>query len=200
MLTTKQQLLFKGTTIGLLGGSFNPPHEGHLHISHQALQAFGLNKIWWLVSPGNPMKNKPAVSLNVRIDKCKKIVKNPDIIISDIESRLRTRLTAHTLRKLFLFYPGVRFIWLMGADNLVNFHKWESWTWIMENIPMGVMARPGEQVKAGLSQTAFRYKKFRIRTSEAAAIPSMKAPAWSLLGGPMRDLSSTQIRSRSEEK
>ena len=195
MITQKNHRNLTGTTIGLLGGTFDPPHAGHLHITNQALQVFGLHRIWWLVSPGNPLKPKGPLSLNIRVRECRKIVQNPKVFVSDIESRLSTHFTAETLRKLYRLYPGVRFIWLMGADNLVNFHKWDEWTWIMENIPIGVMARPGDKVRAGLSQTAFRYRKFRVAPSTAAVLPFMSAPAWSLLGGPMRDISSTQIRS-----
>ena len=147
-----------------------------------------------------PLKSKSLLSLDTRINECRKIIQNPKVFVSDIESRLSTYFTVETLRKLYRLYPGVRFIWLMGADNLVNFHKWDEWTWIMENIPVGVMARPGEQVRAGLSQTAKRYQKFRVKASQAAAIPFMTAPAWSLLGGPMQDLSSSEIRSYGRRK
>lgn len=188
-------MLFKGNTIGLLGGSFNPPHAGHVHITNQALQAFNLQMVLWLVSPGNPLKSKSPVSVQIRVAECRKIIRSPKVFVSDIENSLKTHLTAKTLQKIFECYPGVRFVWLMGADNLVDFHKWDRWTWIMENIPVGVMARPGEQVRAGLSKTAMKYKKFRVKAANAAALPFMNAPAWSLLGGPMRDVSSTEIRS-----
>ena len=195
MSTAKQQMMLQGTKIGLLGGSFNPPHAGHVHITHQALQTFGLHKVWWLLSPGNPLKLKRPVSADIRLNECRSIIKNPKVSVSDIEYRFNTHFTVQTLRKLFIYYPGVRFVWLMGADNLTNFHKWDQWTWIMENIPVGVMARPGEQVRAGLSQTAMRYQKFRVKSSSAAIIPFLRAPAWTLLGGPTQHLSSSQIRS-----
>lgn len=191
----EKQTMLTGTTVGLLGGSFDPPHSGHVHITNQAFQAFGLHRIWWLVSPQNPLKDKKPSSLALRVNKCKNIVQHPKVFVSDIEGRLNTHVTAQTLRKLYLLYPGVRFVWLMGADNLSNFHNWEEWTWIMENIPIGIMARPGEQVKAGLSQTALRYRRFRVKSYNAAALPFMRAPAWSLLGGPVKDISSTKIRS-----
>ena len=190
----KKQKMLTGTSVGLLGGSFDPPHFGHVHITNQALQAFGLNKVWWLVSPGNPLKAKEPSSLLKRVNECKKIIQHPKVLVSDIENRLHTHFTAQTLRRLYILYPGVRFVWLMGADNLSNFHNWEEWTWIMENIPIGVMARPGEQIKAGLSQTASRYRRFRVKSYNASAIPFMKAPAWSLLGGPMKAVSSSKIR------
>ena len=191
----KQRRKFDSTTIGLLGGSFNPPHVGHVHITHQALRAFGFNKIWWLVTPGNPLKTKRPVSIEMRVKECKRINQSPKVVISDIENDLNSYFTADTLRKLFLVYPNIRFVWLMGADNLTNFHKWDKWTWIMENIPVGVLARPGEQIKAGSSKTAFRYRKYRIKPSQAAAMPFIQPPAWALICGPMQDVSSTEIRS-----
>mgnify|MGYP001965991848 CR=1 FL=1 len=196
MLAAKRHMITGCKTIGLLGGSFNPPHMGHVHITNQALKSFQLQKVCWLVSPGNPLKLKSAVSVDKRVNQCRNIVHNPYIEISDIENKLNTCFTAETLRKLFVIYPEVRFVWLMGADNLVNFHKWDQWTWIMENIPVGVMARPGEQVKAGLSKAAVRYRKFRVKASDAATIPFLTAPAWSLLGGPTKDMSSTKMRSK----
>lgn len=187
--------MLKGVTVGLLGGSFDPPHSGHVHITNQALKAFGLNKIWWLVSPQNPLKENEPSSIVRRVNECKKIIQHPKVLVSDIESHLDTHVTAQTLRKLYILYPGVRFVWLMGADNLSNFHNWQEWTWIIENIPVGIMARPGDQVKAGLSRTALRYRRYRVKSYNALALPFMRAPAWSLLGGPMSNISSTEIRS-----
>ena len=195
MIAAKTKMISIGSTVGLLGGSFDPPHTGHVHITNRALQVFGFNEIWWLVSPGNPLKSTAPASVFQRIIACKKITQHPKVIVSDIEVRLNSHFTAQTLKKLYALYPGVRFVWLMGADNLSNFHNWEEWTWIMENIPVGIMARPGQQVKAGLSQTASRYKRFRVKPSEASLMPFMRAPAWSILGGSMRNISSTQIRS-----
>ena len=122
MRAVKKKIILPGTTVGLLGGSFNPPHIGHVHITEQALKAFRLQNIWWLVSPGNPLKENRPDSVDSRIYRCRKIMQNPKVFISDIERQLGTRFTAETLRKLFKLYPGVRFTWLMGADNLSNFH------------------------------------------------------------------------------
>lgn len=182
--------------IGLLGGSFDPPHYGHVHITKQAFKAFRLDKIWWLVSPGNPLKSKEPVPIEKRVQACKEMINNSNVIVSEIEYHLKTRFTADTIRRLSNLYPNVRFVWLMGADNLVIFHNWEKWTWIMENIPVGVMARPGEQIKAGLSKTAIRYRQFRRLECKAGLLPDLKPPAWSLIGGPMQALSSSQIRSK----
>ena len=178
MIAARQHGSSKGVNIGLLGGSFDPPHLGHVHITHQALKGFGLHQVWWLVSPRNPLKSIDPVALETRLYECQKIIQNPRVIVSDIEGRLRTQSTAGTLRKLLILYPKIRFVWLMGADNLVNFHKWDQWTWIMESVPVGVMARPGEQVKAGLSRTALRYQKFRLKAADAGSLPFSKAPIW----------------------
>ena len=187
--------MLKGITVGLLGGSFDPPHSGHVHITNQAFQAFGLNKIWWLVSPRNPLKAQEPSSLEKRIKECKKIIQHPKVLVSDIEAQFNSHCTAKTIRKLYILYPGIRFVWLMGADNLLNFHNWKEWAWIMENIPVGIMARPDNKVKAALSPAALRYRRFRVKPNNALAIPFMRAPAWSLLGGPMCNISSTEIRS-----
>ena len=181
--------------IGLLGGSFDPPHKGHLYISLEAKKILKLDEIWWLVTPQNPLKiNKPA-SYSERLRNCKSIVRNQPIKVKEIEKKINSKYSYQTIKYINKHYKNLNFFWLMGADNLVNFHKWDEWTWIMENIPIGVMARPGDKARAGLSRAAFRYRKCRVAPYNAAFLPFMSAPAWSLLGGPMRDISSTQIRS-----
>ena len=187
-----------GLRVGLLGGSFDPPHEGHLHITDQAFKAFNLDKIWWLVSPGNPLKLSEPVSREKRIEACNKLINNSNVLVSDIEYQLNTRYTADTIKGLHRLYPKISFVWLMGADNLVVFHHWENWNWIMENIPLGFMARPGEQIKAGLSKTATRYRRYRLFQCKAGLLARLKPPAWSLIGGPMQSLSSSQIRSKGQ--
>ncbi len=182
-------------TIGLLGGSFDPPHHGHVHITRQALKRFGLDRVWWLVSPGNPLKENAPASLERRMAASRAIMQHPRVKISDIESRLGTRYTADTLRALIKLYPRARFTWLMGADNLAGFHKWQEWQWIAQHVRIGVMARPGEQLRAGLSPMARQFARYRV---PAASLAHAKAPAWALIGGPMRDISSTDIRRRGE--
>ena len=184
-----------GQTIGLLGGSFDPPHLGHVHITKQALKRFGLDRVWWLVSPGNPLKAAAPASLEKRMAACREIMQHPQVEISDIEAQLGTRYTADTLQALQRLYPRVRFTWLMGADNLASFHKWQEWQWIARNVRIGVMARPGEQLKAGLSPMARQFAKYRVPERLLAHAP---APAWALINGPMRDISSTDIRRRGE--
>ena len=187
-----------GMTIGLLGGSFDPPHAGHIHISRWALRTFRLDCVWWMVSPGNPLKAEGPAALDRRMAAARALVTHPRIEVTDIETQLGTRYTVDTLRRLLPLYPGVRFVWLMGADNLAEFHRWQHWDWIMETLPIGVLARPGEQVAAGLSPAARRYADYRLNARRAGALASGEAPRWTLLTGTMVDLSSTQIRARGE--
>jgi len=186
----------QGLRVGLLGGSFDPPHAGHLHISNWALKEFGLDQVWWLVSPGNPLKTRGPAPLEKRLAACRELVQHPRIKVTDLESRLGTRYTAETLDKLLELYSGVRFVWLMGADNLVSFHKWDRWNDIMKMVPIGVLARPGQQISAGRSTAAARYARCRLSTDRSTALPFREAPCWTLLSGAMMDISSTDIRNR----
>ncbi len=129
-----------GMRIGLLGGSFDPPHRGHVHITREAMKRFGLDRVWWLVSPGNPLKAEGPASLDRRMAAARAVMVHPRVEITDIEARLGTRYTAATLSALLPRYPGVRFVWLMGADNLAGFHRWDRWEWIMRQLPVGVIA------------------------------------------------------------
>lgn len=187
-----------GMTIGLLGGSFDPPHAGHTHISRWALRTFRLDRVWWMVSPGNPLKAVGPAALERRMAAARDLVTHPRIEVTDIETQLGTRYTVDTLRRLLPLYPGVRFVWLMGADNLAEFHHWQHWDWIMETLPIGVLARPGEQVAAGLSPAARRYADYRLNARRAGALACQEAPRWTLLTGAMVDMSSTEIRARGE--
>ncbi len=183
-----------GQRIGLLGGSFDPPHAGHVHISKWALKAFGLDRVWWLVSPGNPLKPDQPADLKRRMAAARAIMRHPRVTVTDLEARLGTRYTAATLAALRARWPGVRFVWLMGADNLASFHRWDRWTRIMEMVPVGVLARPGQQLRAGLSPAARRFARWRLPPSEARALPFREPPAWSLVSGRMLDLSSSELR------
>ena len=183
-----------GQRIGLLGGSFDPPHAGHVHVSRRALTAFGLDRVWWLVSPGNPLKANAPAGMERRVAAARALVHHPRIEVTDIEERLGTRYTAATLRALLRRYPGVRFVWLMGADNLAGFHRWEDWAEIMHMVPVGVLARPGEQLRAGLSPAARRFARWRLPAGAAQGLADRPPPAWVLLPGPMLDLSSTGLR------
>lgn len=183
-----------GQRIGLLGGSFDPPHAGHLHITRWALRSLGLERVWWLVSPGNPLKARSPAALERRIAAGRALVDHPAVAVTGIEARLGSRYTADTLAALMARYPGVRFVWLMGSDNLAGFHRWQRWQWIMENVPVGVLARPGEQLRAGLSPAARRYRDRRLPAAAARRLGLGERPRWALLTGPMSEQSSTAIR------
>ena len=183
-----------GLTIGLLGGSFDPPHEGHVHITKIAIKIFNLSRLWWLVSPGNPIKDKAPSDINKRFLASKKIMQHPSVTITDIEKKLKTKFTFQTLIKIRKLYPGTRFVWLMGADNLVNFHHWKNWDWIMKNVPIGVLARPKEQIKAGLSPAATRFGKYRLPKEKSFLLPYLSPPVWTLVTGPMKNISSSKLR------
>lgn len=183
-----------GLRIGLLGGSFDPPHAGHAHITRWALRRLGLDRVWWLVSPGNPLKPRGPAALALRMQACRALMRHPRVEITDIEARLGTRYTAETLARLRARYPGVRFVWLMGADNLAQFHRWDRWRTIAATTPIAVLARPGAQLKAGLSPAARRFATARRRPEAARGLALSKPPAWTLLTGAMSDLSSTRLR------
>lgn len=187
---------FAGMRVGLLGGSFDPPHAGHVHITRQALRRIGLDRVWWLVSPGNPLKAEGPAPMERRLAACREIMLHPKVEVTDLESRLGTQFTADTIEALLGIYPGVNFVWLMGADNLAGFHKWDRWESIVQNVPIGVTSRPGEHLKAGTSVLAQKYARARVPFEAAKILPFQKPPAWCLLEGPVVDISSTEIRAR----
>jgi nicotinate-nucleotide adenylyltransferase len=191
-------MAFAGEAIGLLGGSFDPAHEGHAHITREALKRFGLDRVWWLVSPGNPLKPRGPAPMADRMARARAVMDHPRVVVSDVEARLGTRYTARTLRRLMALYPGVRFVWLMGADNLAEFHRWQEWDWIMRNVPIGVIARPGARLAARGSRAADEYARYRLPASQAARLAGMRAPAWCFLNVPMVAQSSSAIRARGE--
>jgi len=184
-----------GLRIGLMGGSFNPPHEGHVHVSEVALRRFRLDQIWWLVSPQNPLKSTAEMaSLIERIAQCRALVRNPHIKVRNIEYRLGTTYSIETIRALQTRFRRASFCWIMGADNLLEFHKWNAWSAIMERIPVAVVARPGYHLRAGLSKTATRFHSDRLDPADAPLLVTRKAPAWTMVLDKLHPLSSTSIR------
>ncbi len=183
-----------GQSIGLLGGSFDPAHEGHAHITRAALVRFGLDRVWWLVSPGNPLKSHGPAPLSDRMDAARQVMQHPKVTVTDIEARLGTRYTAETLAFLRGTYPGVRFVWLMGADNLAQFHRWQDWQDIIETTPLGILARPGQRISARMSPAARVYRDWRLPGRASRLLGQAQAPAWCFINLPMTDASSTAIR------
>ncbi|WP_425328551.1 nicotinate-nucleotide adenylyltransferase [Ruegeria arenilitoris] len=185
-----------GQVVGLFGGSFDPPHQGHVHVTLEAMKAFGLDRVWWLVSPGNPLKARGPAPIDQRVEAARSIMQHPKVEVTDIEDLTGTRATADTLAALRRLYPQVRFVWLMGADNLAQFHKWKDWRLIMDTVPVGVVARPGDRISARMSPAARVYGKYRIDGTARHLLGRADAPAWCFVNVPMVDVSSTQIRSK----
>lgn len=188
----------QGQYVGLLGGSFDPPHQGHVHITKTALKRFNLDQLWWLVSPGNPLKaNGPAPILE-RLQAARALMQHPQVSVSDAEVALKTRYTAETLRALKQHYIGVNFVWLMGADNLAQFDQWQDWRWIMENVPIGVMARPGDRITARLSKAGRIYREAKLPARASHLLGRRGTPEWCFINMPMSPQSSSAIRARGE--
>jgi len=180
--------------IGLLGGSFDPAHEGHVHITREALKRMGLDQVWWLVSPGNPLKARRPAPIADRLRRAKAVMRDPRVRITALEAALCTRATADTIDRLTAIYPGVTFVWLMGADNLVQFHRWGRWRDILRSVAVGVLARPGSGVAARLSVAARAFRVHRVARGEN--LRGRKAPVWAFVNLPMNDASSSEIRAR----
>lgn len=185
----------KGMTIGLLGGSFDPAHEGHVHITREALKRLGLDRVWWLVSPGNPLKARQPAPMATRIAQARRVLRDdPRVEVSDLETRLGTRYTYDTIAKLRELYPQVHFVWLMGADNLAQFHRWGRWREIMGLLPVAVTARPGANM-AGLRSKAAR-QQAGDRLKRADLLAGASPVAWTFLAMPMNGASSSAIRAK----
>jgi nicotinate-nucleotide adenylyltransferase len=187
-------LAVPGQVVGLLGGSFDPAHAGHVHVTREALRRFGLDRVWWLVSPGNPLKPRGPAPLAQRMERARRLMRHPRVEVTDIEARLGLRYTAQTIRRLQRLYPGVRFVWLMGADNLAQLHRWEDWRDIMERVPVGVIARPDGRLPARVSPAARAYGAARVPAAQARRLGRMMPPAWAFVEVPLHPASSTAIR------
>ncbi|PIE10123.1 MAG: nicotinic acid mononucleotide adenylyltransferase [Rhodobacterales bacterium] len=183
-----------GALIGLLGGSFDPAHEGHVRITRAALRRFGLDAVWWLVSPGNPLKTRGPAPLEDRIARARAVMRHPRVTITGIEAELGTRYTAQTIAALQDTYPLAHFTWLMGGDNLSQFHLWQDWRDIAARVPLGILARPRDRARALHSPTARMLRHARLPESAAPLLPRSTPPAWCFLNIPMSDQSSTRIR------
>ncbi|MGB7126234.1 MAG: nicotinate-nucleotide adenylyltransferase [Methylovirgula sp.] len=182
-----------GLKIGLFGGSFNPPHEGHRAASLLALHRLGLDSVWWLVSPANPLKDpRDLASLPMRIAAARAIAHHPRIEVTGIEAEIAARYTYQTIRYLKRRCPGVRFVWIMGADNLAKFHRWQRWREIAATVPIAVVDRPGSTLAA--TQAGAAVALARYRRSQARAFAMQRPPAIIFLYGPRSTLSSTALR------
>lgn len=188
----------EGMRIGLLGGSFNPPHEGHRLISQHALRRLQLDRIWWLVTPGNPLKSHAGLpASNQRVLDASRVAQDPRIDVTSFEDDIGTRFTIETLRWLKRRCPRVRFVWMMGADNLESFHHWYRWQEIARLMPMAIFDRPGATLAAANSRAALMLARARIPEARAARLADMRAPAWVFFHGKRSPLSSTILRAQS---
>jgi nicotinate-nucleotide adenylyltransferase len=181
--------------IGLLGGSFNPAHEGHRQISLIALKRLGLDRVWWLVSPSNPLKDTAKLpSLAQRVAEARKIADHPRIDVTGYSGVGKSPYTLDLLADLKRRFPNVNFVWLMGADNLAGFHRWHEWPRIFALMPIAVLDRPGYRLKARASQAALRFSDYYVDESDASGLILQLPPAWTVLSHPLSTLSSTELR------
>lgn len=189
-----------GMKIGLFGGSFNPPHEGHVHVSETALKRGQLDQVWWLVTPGNPLKDTSDLeSLPKRIKKSHDIITHPKMKVTAFEAKHNVRYTQETLSLLLKLRPNLNFVWVMGADNLKSFHKWQNWRSIADMMPIMVIDRPGSTLSYRSAQAAIALSRYRIDETDSELLPYMQAPAWSFIHAPRSSSSSTAIRKSLKE-
>ena len=194
-IKVKPPRIHRGQRIGVMGGTFNPPHNGHALISRTALRRLKLDQLWWVVTPGNPLKiNNGLPHARVRMEQCRELAPDKRMRITAFEEDLATPYTAATLGFLARRYPGVRFVWIMGADNLASFHRWQRWRDIVCNVPIAVVDRPGWRLKALASPAAHWMSRSYVPEARAATLPAHHAPAWTFLTGPLSRLSSTELR------
>jgi nicotinate-nucleotide adenylyltransferase len=181
--------------IGLFGGSFNPPHDGHLLVSRIALAKLGLDRVWWIVTPGNPLKENAGLpSLATRMAAARRIGDHPQIDITGFEAEIGTRYTYDTISYLTRRCPGVDFVWLMGADNLAQFHRWQHWQDIANLVPVAVIDRPGSTLKAAHSPAGHWLARYRYAENEARLLAHARTPAFIFLHGRRSSTSSTELR------
>jgi nicotinate-nucleotide adenylyltransferase len=191
----KPPLAMPRMRIGLLGGSFNPAHEGHRHISLAALERLGIDRLWWVVTPGNPMKSKSELAdFSERLARARAVADHPRIDVTGFEAALPVPYTASTLAFLRRRFPAVHFVWVMGGDNLAQIHRWHRWREIFQLMPVAVMDRPGARAKAIASPAATRFAGARLTEANARALPLAAPPAWAYLTIPLSAASSTKLR------
>ena len=184
-----------GMRIGLLGGSFNPPHEGHALITRLALRRLHLDRVWWLVTPGNPLKSLTGLAaLKARVEAARRLDVGPRVVVSDIEAQIGSRFTYDTLLWLRRRAPGVHFVWIMGADNLRQLHLWRHWRAMADLVPIVVVDRPGSTLRATSSKAGAALAPWRAPERDAARFVAMRPPALLFLHGRRSSLSSTALR------
>ena len=181
--------------IGLYGGTFNPAHAGHRHVSLLALKRLQLDRVWWVVTPGNPLKERGGLAPACeRAAAAAALAGHPRIDVTCFEEEIGAHFTVDTLTYLTARCPAARFVWIMGADSLANFHRWAGWRRITRLMPFAVVDRPGWTLRAAGSRAGLALASYRVDESDAPLLPDLKAPAWTFLHGPRSSLSSTDLR------
>ena len=184
-----------GMRVGLFGGSFNPAHAGHAHVAETALLRLGLHRVIWLVSPQNPLKSARGMApLAARMAGARRFARGPAMIVSDAESRMGSRYTLDTVRLLQARFPGVRFVWIMGGDNLASFHRWRGWAALMRTVSVAVVARPGALIDSLFAPAARRFAHARLGPGAGLRLARSRPPGWIYLAGPLNTASSTALR------
>jgi nicotinate-nucleotide adenylyltransferase len=188
-------LYTNGMRVGLLGGSFNPPHVAHRAISLFAIKRLKLDRVWWLVTPGNPLKQHGALpDLDERSEAARAMANDPRIDVSCLEAVIGTRYTVDTITYLRRRASGLRFVWIMGADNLAQFHRWQNWRRIASEVPIAVIDRPPQSFRALAAPAAQALARYRLPENQAGRLADQRAPAWVFLTGMKLNLSSTGLR------
>ncbi len=189
-----------GKRVGVLGGSFNPAHEGHRYISVLALKRLKLDEVWWMISPQNPLKTAGEMApLQTRMRRARVVADHPRIRVTDMEVRLGTRYTADTVEALKSRFPGIRFVWLMGADNLSQIPRWRNWWRIFEAVPIAVFTRTSYSLRALSGRAARRFAAHRLSERSAGALAEARPPAWIFVHGRPHPESATRIRAENAE-
>lgn len=189
-----------GMAVGLFGGSFNPPHAGHLLVAEIALRRLRLDQLWWIVTPGNPLKDHGALApLAERIEASERIASDPRIKVTGFEAAHRLRYSADTVELVLSRNSRADFVWVMGADNLAGFHRWQRWRDIVAALPVAVIDRPGSTLSFLSSKMARSFARARRDETDAPRLARMVAPAWTFIHGPRSLLSSTALRKNAAE-
>lgn len=189
--------LKRGMRVGLYGGSFNPAHDGHAHVAETAKRRLGLDRVIWLVSPQNPLKPRhETADLSERIAGARALAQGPGMLVAAVETQLGSNYTIDTIRGLKARFPGVKFVWIMGADSLASFHRWKGWVQIMHEVPVAVISRPWISLKSRFSPAALRFARYRRPSQSAITLPGARTPAWTFLFGRFNFQSSTALRAR----
>ncbi|WP_152046570.1 nicotinate-nucleotide adenylyltransferase [Aureimonas psammosilenae] len=190
-----------GATVGLFGGSFDPPHEGHRLVAQSAMRRLRLDRLWWLVSPGNPLKRHDGLRpLAERVALSRALMPGRRAEVTGFEAAYRLRYTADLVRLLRRERPLLHFVWIMGADSLAGFHRWQDWREIAGSVPIAVIDRPGSTLSSLASPMGLQFKSARIAEADAVLLPRLRPPAWVFLHGPRSWASSTALRAKLEGK